>query len=94
MGVPAFFRWITIRYPQVVIDALSEEDFEYFYTRYQDEKKQQELSGSKTLCSAKVKACEEIEIELKIRNKIEQNNPKVDNLYLDMNGIIHPCCHP
>jgi len=29
MGVPAFFKWLTVRYPQVVIDALGEEDLDF-----------------------------------------------------------------
>ena len=28
MGVRAFFKWLTVRYPKVVIDALSENDIE------------------------------------------------------------------
>ncbi|WVZ02247.1 hypothetical protein V8G54_023053 [Vigna mungo] len=50
MGVPAFYRWLTDKYPRVVQDV--------------DQAMQ------------------------------DPNGVKYDNLYLDMNAIIHPCFHP
>ena len=34
MGVPAFFRWLTVRYPKVVIDALNSEDLDAYDEEY------------------------------------------------------------
>lgn len=48
MGVPAFFRWLSKKYPSIVVEVDKNVDVEYVF----------------------------------------------DNVYLDMNGIIHPCTHP
>lgn len=58
MGVPAFFRWLSVSCPQIVKTAVEDLDAR---------------PGT-------------------VDN--EYKNPIIDNLYLDMNGIIHPCTHP
>ena len=70
MGVPAFFKWLTLRYPKVILDAI--EDAEEAIVDENEIALEQELFGR---TSARL-------------------NPEFDNLYLDMNGIVHPCTHP
>lgn len=98
MGVPAFFRWLSKRYPKIAIDALSEDELEYFYDEYQDQGKK----GNDTADPNEInldgndesEATSKDLVKFEMQRRIKENNPSFDNLYLDMNGIIHPCTHP
>lgn len=66
MGVPAFYRWLSEKYPKIVEDVLEE--------------RVHLLHGTQ-----------------RAPFDLTRTNPsglECDHLYIDMNGIIHPCSHP
>jgi len=68
MGVPAFYRWLSEKYPRIVEDVVEE---------------RVQLASS----------CGSVRVPFD-GTAANPSGLEADNLYIDMNGIIHPCSHP
>ncbi|SDA02305.1 BZ3500_MvSof-1268-A1-R1_Chr7-3g09627 [Microbotryum saponariae] len=70
MGVPALFRWLSKKYPKIVLPVIEDTPVSVPGPDGQMDELPIDTSGA------------------------NPNGEEFDNLYLDMNGIVHPCTHP
>ena len=97
MGVPAFFRWLTRKYPQVIIDCLEERvSIQWYKVSHRNSKHWFLFCIRPTENNFLLYQPPEVD---GVRPPVDSTQPnpnqvEFDNLYLDMNGIIHPCTHP
>ncbi|EJF62888.1 5'-3' exoribonuclease 2 [Dichomitus squalens LYAD-421 SS1] len=70
MGVPALFRWLSKKYPKIILPVIEAEQATI-----------PDTEGN------------EVAVPVNIADP-NPNGVEFDSLYLDMNGIVHPCTHP
>lgn len=87
MGVPAFYRWLSTRYVALGVIEMNVPSLTNFPLIYR---------YPKTIKDC-VEDVADVVNGVHVPVDTSQPNPngiEFDNLYLDMNGIIHPCFHP
>ncbi len=109
-GVPAFFRWLSEKYPKTVLDMIEQRPhtIDGIPVRVVDGCDVVDCPvgpAPHSFCPASAwshhaTTCPVLPtnfILLQVPLDLTQPNPnqvEFDNLYIDMNGIIHPCSHP
>ena len=94
MGVPAFFAWLIRKYPEALTELPDDAGgggrgaaAANIGTDDSNRRRKGESSSARRQRAAS-------EEEGPAKHGDPCANWRCDNLYLDMNGIIHPCCHP
>ena len=89
-GVPAFFRWLSQKFPRIIVDVVEQEVV--WITGAQDPTP----IRAHTHTNTRIREHQVIDgVRVPVdSSQPNPNNMEFDNLYLDMNNIIHPCAHP
>ena len=97
MGVPAFFAWLMRKYP----DALTDLPDGPATTPGSARRRGESSTGRRRRVEQQEDQAKQQQEEQQQQQEEEPSSEEqllaawgCDNLYLDMNGIIHPCCHP